>query len=172
MPDLRTLARTLARTLPLPLPLPLSLPLLALLALPAAACGHPGDLGARQAGVAAAVNVQRQAAGLPALAPSAALNAAAQGHACDLAGRDRLSHTGADGSSFGTRIRREGYRFRAANENLGEGGRSSEAAVASWMGSPPHRRNVLARPMRQIGVGMALAADGSAYWVMVTAQPR
>jgi uncharacterized protein YkwD len=135
----------------------------------ASACDRPGNLGALQSGVIAGVNAARKSAGLNALAASDALQAAAQKHACDIAARDQLSHTGSNGSSVSGRIKSEGYRFRVANENVAVGSKGPDGAVAQWMGSPPHRANILKSGTREIGVGVAVARDGSQYWVMVSA---
>jgi uncharacterized protein YkwD len=41
---------------------------------------------------------------------------------------------------------------------------SAAEAVSSWMNSSGHRANILDRGHTKIGVAMARAADGSAYW--------
>jgi len=139
--------------------------------LAAGACDVPGNLSSVRAALIENINAQRAGKGMPALAPSAQLSEAAQKHACDNAGRNKMSHTGSDGSKFGTRIKRAGYRFGKANENVGYGFRDPGAMVKGWMGSDGHRRNILARGTRDIGVGMAVGSDGNRYWVMVTAGP-
>lgn len=144
------------------------LALAALAAAPALACRTPGGADGLRAQVAAGVNAERRAAGLAALSPQANLMRVAQDQACDMAAADALSHVGSDGAKLPARIKRAGYRFRVANENVGMGMRGPEAAVGWWMNSPPHRRNILERGSRDIGVGVALAADGTLYWAMVT----
>jgi uncharacterized protein YkwD len=137
----------------------------------ARACDVPGNLASVRAALVQGINAQRTGNGLTALAPSAQLAEAAQKHACDNAGHNKMSHTGSDGSKFGTRIRRAGYSYRKANENVGYGFRDPGAMLKGWMNSDGHRRNILARGTRDIGVGMATGSDGNAYWVMVTAGP-
>lgn len=151
----------------------LSAALLLALVLPSAAlaCNRPGNLAEIRANLIAGINGERAARGLPALAPSAQLGEAAQQHACDNAIHNHMSHTGSDGSQFGTRISRTGYGFRKANENVGYGYRSAPAMLDGWMRSDGHRRNILARGTADIGVGVALGSDGQSYWVMVTAGP-
>jgi uncharacterized protein YkwD len=54
-----------------------------------------------------------------------------------------------------------GYRGRFAGEVLAWGqGRdaSPRAAVRSWLHSPPHRRVLLGRSYRDVGVGVALGS--------------
>jgi uncharacterized protein YkwD len=158
----------LNRALPIPalaIALALSAPLAAL------ACNTPGNLAAVRSALVQGINAQRQGNGLAALAPSAQLAEAAQNHACDNARRNKMSHTGSDGSKFGTRIKRTGYSYRKANENVGYGFRDPAAMIKAWMGSSGHRRNILERASRDVGVGMAQGSDGTAYWVMVTAGP-
>ena len=135
------------------------------------ACEVPGNLAAMRAALIQGLNAERAAKGLAALAPSGQLAEAAQKHACDNAGHNKMSHTGSDGSKFGKRINRAGYQYGKANENVGYGFRDTGAMVAGWMGSDGHRRNILARGTRDIGVGVATGSDGNAYWVMVTAGP-
>ena len=132
-------------------------------------CDVPGNLAEARAELIRGINAQRAGKGMAALAASAQLGKAAQQHACDNAGRNTMSHTGSDGSNFGTRIKKAGYRYGKANENVGYGFRDPGAMVKGWMASDGHRRNILARGTRDIGVGMATGSDGNAYWVMVTA---
>jgi uncharacterized protein YkwD len=141
------------------------------LALPALACTTPGNLSDIRTSLIATINAQRTGNGLPALDPSAQLGKAAQNHACDNAGRNTMSHTGSDGSKFGARIKRTGYRYGKANENVGYGFKDPGAMVKGWMGSSGHRANILARGTRDIGVGVAQGSDGNLYWVMLSAGP-
>jgi uncharacterized protein YkwD len=141
---------------------------LLLLAPPALACRTPAGAEGLRSQVVAGVNAERRAAGLAALSPDAALMRVAQDQACDNAAADALSHQGADGARLATRIKRTGYRFRVANENVGRGMKGAESAVGWWMNSPPHRHNILERGSRDIGVGIAVAAGGALHWTMVT----
>jgi uncharacterized protein YkwD len=112
-------------------------------------------------------NEQRAAAGCGNLTWDAALGAAAQRHADDMAANNYFSHTSRNGASFATRIRRAGYRYRLAAENIAAGQQSPEEVVASWMSSPAHRANILNCRLRHIGIGFG-ENGGSAfgtYWV-------
>jgi uncharacterized protein YkwD len=97
---------------------------------------------------------------------------AAQGHACDNAARRVMSHQGGDGSDLRGRLRRVDYGFAAANENVAMGYRTAESVVRGWMDSSGHRRNILARSSRDIGLGVALAPDGQLHWVLVSGATR
>ncbi len=91
------------------------------------------------------------------------LEQAAERHAQDMAKRGFFSHTGSNGSSVGKRARWAGYRFCVIAENIAKGQRSAAEAMQSWMTSPGHRRNLLDRRMKEIGVARA---PGN-VWVMV-----
>ncbi len=139
---------------------------------PAFACGMPDDVGAVRDAAIRAINAERSAAGLGPVRENAALTRAAQGHACDSANRDKMGHVGSDGSKLATRIKREGYRFRIAAENVGYGFRSPQSAVAWWMNSPPHRKNILTGGMREVGIGVAYSDGRTPHWVMNTAASK
>ncbi|MEZ5911872.1 MAG: CAP domain-containing protein [Paracoccaceae bacterium] len=159
--------------MPLPLARLAPLVLAAALAAPAPAaalsCAKPDDLSAMRVGVIAAVNAQRRAHGLPALAPSAKLEKAAQRHACDIAWQQSYSHYGSDGSDLRARVKRAGYRLRMAAENTARGFRSADEVVRFWMQSPKHRANILMRGTRDIGLGQAYhdRSGGKRHWVLV-----
>ncbi|MFN3823846.1 MAG: CAP domain-containing protein [Pseudorhodobacter sp.] len=137
----------------------------------AAACTQPGNANALRADVAQRVNAERRKAGLGALSNSGALQKAAQSLACDNAAQGQWSHTGRNGSTLQGRLNAAGYRFRTATENVGRFA-GPDAAMKWWMGSAPHRANILSGAVRDIGVGVATGADGRVYWVTVSGAPR
>ncbi len=114
-------------------------------------------------------NQQRAAAGRAPLTIDASLTGAAMQHSDDQAARDRMSHVGSDGSNVGQRIVRNGGSFRTWGENVAAGFSTAAAVVDAWMNSPGHRRNILNGSFTRIGVGTAVAADGTRYWTMVLA---
>ncbi|PRY23592.1 Cysteine-rich secretory protein family protein [Aliiruegeria haliotis] len=117
--------------------------------------------------VGALINSQRQRSGRAALARSAKLDKAAARHVSDMARTGSYSHKGTDGSTHGQRIRRTGYKACWAAENIGWGWKSASSMVGAWMGSGPHKRNILSRKARQFG-----AARGAGdTWVLVLARP-
>lgn len=118
------------------------------------------------------VNAQRTRAGLSRLSPNPMLDRAAAVVACDNARRNQMSHTTADGSTLGSRLRSLGYRFRAANENITARSGGPGAAVQAWMNSGVHRSNILAGEMRHFGGATVRSPSGQVYWVMVSALPR
>ena len=143
--------------------LPRTLALLCVVALvgsPAAAARPSLSLNAR---IVAALNVQRVSRGLPRLHSSAGLNAAARSHSREMLLDGYFDHDSFDGTSFWRRINSY-YDAQAAGENLLESSPdvSARGAVALWMASPEHRRNVLDPMWRDVGIAAlhALVAPG------------
>ena len=132
----------------------------------AVACDAPGGAAGLRQGVIGWINDSRRAKGLPALKASAALQASATAHACDMAGRGYFSHEGPGGPSFSRRLKKAGYRFRAANENIAKTQAASVGSVIGiWQDSSLHWANVLDPKVRDVGLGIA-EAGGRVYWVM------
>lgn len=132
----------------------------------ALACQVPANAAILRAEVIALTNLQRKAKSLPPVAEDPALAAAAQAHACDNAGIRRMSHQGSDGSTLADRMKRHGYAFREAYENVAAGFFDAPSVMSGWMGSKGHRRNILSRGARDIGIGVAAGKDGQLYWTM------
>lgn len=132
----------------------------------AKACQAPPDAPALRAEVIALTNQQRKTKGLPPLGEDAALAKAAQAHACDNADTGRMTHDGSDGSTLPVRVERAGYDYREVAENVAAGFIDAPSVMSGWMGSKGHRRNILNRNLRDIGIGVAIGADGQIYWAM------
>ncbi|MDP3262114.1 MAG: CAP domain-containing protein [Tabrizicola sp.] len=128
-----------------------------------------------------AINGARAEAGCPALVLNPQLNAAARNHARAMAEQDFFGHAGRDGSRLGNRIKRQGYSYRSAAENIAAGQSSVTQVVRGWLQSAGHRRNILNCGMRETGIAVVYEADdrplrGSSYplryyWVQVFAAP-
>jgi uncharacterized YkwD family protein len=110
------------------------------------------------------VNQERRRAGLSPLRIHSRLNAAAQAHSNDMARNNFMSHTGSDGSSPFDRMKRYGYNYRWAGENVAAGQSSPQDVMRSWMNSPGHRKNILNGNFRDIGVGYARGGRYGTYW--------
>jgi uncharacterized protein YkwD len=96
----------------------------------------------------------RAQAGLAPLVLDERLMAAAQEHSTDMASMGRCRHGGSDGSSARTRMGRHGYGFNNwAGENILCARRTPEAALKWWLGSSPHRRNLLHPHFTHLGIG-------------------
>ena len=124
-----------------------------------------------------AVNVFRLAAGEKALLRDRKLDRAAERHARAMAAEDFFSHTGADGSIIGQRVREEGYNWRLVAENIAAGMSDPGAVVESWVESPGHRRNMLLPGLLHAGVAHVSREPDPGrwsfrdYWVLVLAAP-
>jgi uncharacterized protein YkwD len=113
-------------------------------------------------------NRERARAGRPPLKASRQLSEAARRHAENMARRGVLNHT-LDGRTFDQRISDTGYNFSAAGENIFMGG-DAAAAIAFWMRSPGHQRNLLSSEFKEIGIGASTGAQRP-YWTQVFATP-
>ena len=132
------------------------------------ACSIPTELNALRTELIHEINNRRQAHGLSKLAAHSQLRGAAQGHACWVSDNTPSNlHRGRGRSRPAGRVRAQGYKFRYVNENVA-GGRpgNPKEIVSRWMASPGHRRNILAKRPKHIGVGIAEAGIWR-YWVMV-----
>lgn len=120
------------------------------------------------------LNVERARAGLTPLQGTPSLRRAATAFSKRMV-RDRFfAHVGPSGDTMTQRIKRTSYLTGARNWSLGEniafgGGALSTPAkiVDRWMGSPPHRVNILDGAFRHIGIGIAPGTpeggDGGTY---------
>lgn len=108
------------------------------------------------------VNSERTRVGLLPLRLHSQLIVAAQAHSDDMARHNFMSHTGSDGSSPFDRMRRYGYNFRWAGENVASGYSSPQDVMQGWMNSSGHRANILNPNFRDIGIGYA--RGNSSYW--------
>lgn len=148
---------------------------LALLITPAAAsaCENggagPGEISIDEAREAliCLVNERRKKQGVRRLHNDSRLESAAQAHSDSMANENYFSHNSPNGASPLTRIQNSGYLAGARSWGIGEnirwgaGGRSTpRSAVKAWMSSAGHRRAMLTRSYRDIGIG---ATIGSPY---------
>ncbi|MFL5952196.1 MAG: CAP domain-containing protein [Gaiellaceae bacterium] len=116
--------------------------------------------------VIAQINVVRREHRLPRLTVSRQLARAGREHARQLAVAGHFSHNWSDGAPFGAWIRRF-YPVGAAHRwNAGENlawappELTAQQAVEMWLASPEHRRIMLTKSWRQIGLG-AVRADNA-----------
>ncbi|MGW7065433.1 CAP domain-containing protein [Streptomyces sp. NPDC054855] len=125
---------------------------------PTAAAAQPDPASA----VAAEINRLRSDEGCPPIRLRNSLNRAAQEHSADMADRERLTHTGADGSSPADRMRAAGFSPARSGEVIVSGPATPGAAVDAWRDSPPHRAVILNCRYTEAGAGVA--AGGSSLW--------
>jgi uncharacterized protein YkwD len=133
------------------------------------------DLARQRSALLAAVNAARRAAGRPPLAADPRLDAAAQAHADDMLARSYYAHVGADGSTPLSRVQAAGFAAASVAENIAARHLSADAAMAGWMASSEHRRNILNPTLTSLGAGIAVGAYEHRYqvlWVLDLARPR
>jgi uncharacterized protein YkwD len=82
-----------------------------------------------------------------------------------MARRHRLTHTGADGSTPGERMRAAGYRPDSVAETVTAGPAGARAAVDVWMRSSAHRAILLTCRYTHAGVGRA-TGPGGPWWTL------
>lgn len=109
-------------------------------------------------GVLAELNAIRQNYGLKPLRYNAELSAAAAAQSEAMGREGFFAHESPDGSAFWKRVQRfygqAGFRTWTVGENLLWSSPDVEPsrALEMWMDSPGHRRNILARDWREIGI--------------------
>ncbi len=132
---------------------------------------NPDGLSADERELLALVNQERAAAGVPTLRAHPKLMRAARAHSANMARQGQLNHT-LDGKGPGERIAELGYASSGWGENVAAGQRTPAEAMASWMGSPGHRGNILNPSFTEVGLGVARDTNGGAYWTQVFGTPR
>jgi uncharacterized protein YkwD len=112
--------------------------------------------------------------GLGPVSVDASLGTIAAGHARGMADADRLTHVLPGEGSFETRLRKAGYWPAIAVENIGAGYHDLDEAMAGWIASPSHRRNLLDKDVTRIGIAVAYNPDGKFhdYWTLILAAPK
>lgn len=114
------------------------------------------------------VNRKRERHGLKPLRVRTCLVTAARAHSLDMATNQFLAHPSSDGTPWMDRLIafgyvQEGFSYWRAGENVYVGGglySSPVAVVQAWMKSKPHRRVLLTKVFRDVGVGAVECAEG------------
>jgi uncharacterized protein YkwD len=115
--------------------------------------------------IVAQINVVRRSHGLPLLRVNLQLHHSAGGHSRAMATYGFFAHESRDGTVFWKRVKRDysesGYRTWSVGETLALSSESLDAAttVRMWMNSPPHRKVLLTRMWRDIGVSAVRVAS-------------
>lgn len=108
-------------------------------------------------------NMQREANGLKPLTLNQQLSKAAQLKAEDMFAKDYWAHVSPDGTTPWVFIKKSGYDYLYAGENLARGYDTSASIVDAWMHSPTHRDNLLSSNYTDIGfaiqTGSLLGSD-------------
>lgn len=143
------------------------------LASPLMACELPARQKQIHAELTGWVNDLRASKGLRPLRSSAALEKAALAHACDMAVKNFLSHSGSNGSTLQSRLRGVGYGLSTATENVARSSAEASATTAAriWSGSSAHMGNLLNPQITEMGLAIT-QGGGRSYYVFVGAKPR
>ena len=119
--------------------------------------------------VVSLVNSERAAQGITALQNDSKLSEIAQQKAEDMARNQYFSHTSPTYGSAFDMLKAAGCSYKTAGENIAMGQKDAASAMDSWMHSSGHRANILHTSYEKIGVGYAVSADGTPYWVQIFA---
>ncbi len=96
----------------------------------------------------------------------------ATSHSRDMANHDYFSHDSRNGTSAFQRIKKSGYRYSSAGENIAAGFRTPASVVKAWLKSPSHCRNLMNRNYDELGVGFATGGTYGTYWTQDFGNPR
>lgn len=114
------------------------------------------------------LNVERRRQGLRRLRFNHELALAGLRHAQDMVDKRYFAHDAPSGQDFVDRIMKTDYVPAAASwflgENLAWGDRDKSTPreiVKAWMASSAHRRNILARGFREIGIAIVVGAPAN-----------
>jgi uncharacterized protein YkwD len=132
-------------------------------AAPAAEAGSRVKLTKKEKAILTLINKERRKRGLRALKLRKSLTTAARRHSREMARKRYFSHRSRNGRTPGQRMRKAGYswykcRAWKVGENIAwatSGCATAEATVKAWMASKSHRKIILTRSFRDIGVGNA-----------------
>ncbi len=116
------------------------------------------------------VNEQREQAGVTpltrdSLLDEAAMIRAAEIHVVDFAGG--TPHTRPDGTSYRDLLDELGAEGSRCGENITRSKTGPQAAIASWMDSEGHRKNILRDNYSTIGIGVHQREDGKLDWIQI-----
>lgn len=117
------------------------------------------------------INARRKQAKLQPLAISQPLFHAARQHAKAMAQQRDLKHT-LNNKDLPARLKEAGYTWSQCAENIARGQETPAEVLQTWMDSPGHRANLLQDSATQLGVAVAVGADGQPYWTLVLAAPQ
>ena len=129
----------------------------------------PVERRAARAATVCLLNAERARLGLRRLRVHRELQRASQRYARDMVTRRFFSHVSPTGAGLLERTRSTSRYLRRARgfalgENLAWGtgtAATPRQVVASWMRSPGHRRHVLDRRFREVGLGIAAGVPGT-----------
>lgn len=101
-------------------------------------------------------NQDRKSMGLLPLKENSILNQAALAKAEDMIENDYFNHTSPSGITPWYWFKQNGYRYKAAGENLAIGFLDSAEVEKAWTESPSHRQNLLNSNFKEIGIAVVV----------------
>ena len=117
------------------------------------------------------INAERVKAGLPMLTWNDSAAAMARGHSENMSRFNFFSHRDTDGFTVAERAGKFGVAdWQAIAENIAyiKGfDDPAKNAVESWLGSPSHKRNMLAADWAGTAIGVSISKDGKYYFTQV-----
>ena len=95
----------------------------------------------------------------------------AEAQAQAMASRDKLDHNVS--RAFDARLKAQGYRAKAAAENVSAGYHTLAEAFSGWRDSPPHRANMLLNGATRMGIAAVYAPKSKykVFWALILAAP-
>jgi uncharacterized YkwD family protein/spore coat assembly protein SafA len=111
------------------------------------------------------VNIERAKHGLAPVKENWELSRVARYKSTDMKTKGYFDHYSPTYGSPFDMMKKFGFKFYSAGENIAMGQRTPQEVMTAWMNSPGHRANILKADFKEIGVG--LARDGSMYWTQM-----
>ena len=118
------------------------------------------------------INLERAAVELPPVAAEPTLEQLAADYACRMVAEGFFAHRDPEtGAGPGERAVAANYAGYFVGENLAAGHRTAAAVMKVWMESPAHRRIILDRNWKEVGVAVRTGGEYSIYWVLEFGNP-
>jgi len=129
------------------------------------------DFKAFQKKVIEIVNKERVKIGLNTLVENIETDKIATLKSQDMVKLNYFSHTSPTYGSPFEMLTQFNISYTAAGENIAYGQSTPDEVMTAWMNSPGHRANILNTNFTQIGVGIALKANGQLVWTQTFTRP-
>ncbi|MFN0264814.1 CAP domain-containing protein [Tepidamorphus sp. 3E244] len=119
------------------------------------------------------INNYRRTQGVGEVQLNPALTSLARSYAASLAANATASRPNPDGRLKG-RLQSAGYEAADVEESVTAGYHTFAEAFSGWRDSPPHRKTMLMKNARDMGIAAHYAPNSKyrVYWVLVMAQPK
>lgn len=115
------------------------------------------------------LNSDRARYNLAPLAVDPALCRIARIKSQDMRDNQYFAHTSPTYGDVRSMLRRFGYDFSSAGENIAHHA-SVEKAQAAFLSSPGHRRNIMSTAYTKVGLGVAIGSTGDVYLTQIFAR--